>query len=35
MAGALFDPEHLIVDERQPEIRVTRMADLQAWMTEK
>ena len=35
MAGALFDPEHLIVDESQPEIRVTRMADLQAWMTEK
>lgn len=35
MAGALFDPEHLIVDESQPEIRVTRMADLQAWLTEK
>jgi len=32
MAGALFDPEHLIVDESQPEVRVTRLADLQAWL---
>lgn len=32
MAGALFDPEHLIVDESQPEIRVTRLADLQTWL---
>ena len=35
MAGALFDPEHLIVDESQPEIRVTRLVDLQAWLWEK
>ena len=35
MAGALFDPEHMFVDESQPEIRVTRMADLQDWLTEK
>lgn len=34
MAGALFDPEHLIVDESQPEVRVTRLADLQAWLAE-
>lgn len=32
MAGALFDPEHLIVDESQPEIRVIRFAELQAWL---
>lgn len=32
MAGALFDPEHLIVDESQPEVRVTRLADLQDWL---
>lgn len=32
MAGALFDPEHLIVDESQPEVRVTQMAELQAWL---
>ncbi|WP_341778369.1 HAD-IA family hydrolase [Levilactobacillus sp. HBUAS70063] len=35
MAGALFDPEHLIVDESQPEVRVTRLADLQAWLAAK
>lgn len=32
MAGALFDPEHLIVDESQPEIRVIRFAELQDWL---
>lgn len=32
MAGALFDPEHLIVAESRPEIRVTRLADLQDWL---
>lgn len=32
MAGALFDPEHLIVDESQPEVRVIRLAELQAWL---
>lgn len=35
MAGALFDPEHLIVDESQPEIRVTQLADLQGWLWQK
>ncbi|WP_125762803.1 HAD-IA family hydrolase [Levilactobacillus mulengensis] len=35
MAGALFDPEHLIVDESQPEIRVIRYAELQDWLTEE
>jgi len=35
MAGALFDPEHLIVDESQPEIRVIRFAELQDWLAEK
>lgn len=33
MAGALFDPEHLIVEESQPEVRVTRLAELQDWLT--
>lgn len=32
MAGALFDPEHMIVAESQPECRVTRLSDLQAWL---
>lgn len=32
MAGALFDPEHLIVDESHPEIRVIRLAELLAWL---
>ena len=32
MAGALFDPEHLIVAESQPECRVTRLADLRTWL---
>ncbi|KRN98337.1 P-Ser-HPr phosphatase [Levilactobacillus paucivorans] len=33
MAGAMFDPEHMIVDESQPEVRVTRMAELQEWLS--
>jgi len=32
MAGALFDPEHLIVDESQPEIRVINYAELRDWL---
>lgn len=32
MSGALFDPEHLIVDESHPEVRVTQLAELQAWL---
>lgn len=35
MAGALFDPEHLIVDESQPEIRVTQLGELQTWLLAK
>ncbi|MFC6260257.1 HAD-IA family hydrolase [Levilactobacillus fujinensis] len=32
MAGALFDPERLIVDESQPEIRVIDYTELRDWL---